>query len=198
MTRIRAFRGLRYDPARVDLAKVVVPPYDVIAAEDRETWYERDPHNAIRLELTRDVRSEATSDYAEVRRTLDAWQREGVLIRDPRPSIYGLRQEFRAPDGRDHVREGFLALLHLEDYESGIVRPHERTLAGPKADRLKQLRAAEANLSVVFLLYEDRENAVAARRRYRHPLLIVGAQHQRAVPLGADPFDAGAIDRQRD
>ena len=38
------------------------------------------------------------------------------------------------------------------------MRPHERTLAGPKADRLKVLRAARANLSSVFLLYEDRED----------------------------------------
>jgi uncharacterized protein (DUF1015 family) len=41
-----------------------------------------------------------------------------------------------------------------------VVRPHERTRAGPKADRLKLLRAAEANLSSVFLLYEDREDAL--------------------------------------
>ena len=39
--------------------------------------------------------------------------------------------------------------------------PHERTLAGPKADRLKLLQAAEANLSSVFLLYEDSEDALS-------------------------------------
>ena len=59
------------------------------------------------------------------------------------------------------MRESFFALLHLEDYARRIVRPHERTLAGPKADRLKVLRAARANLSPVFLLYEDREEALA-------------------------------------
>ena len=42
------------------------------------------------------------------------------------------------------------------------MRPHERTLAGPKADRLKLLRAARANLSIVFLLYEDREHELRA------------------------------------
>ena len=35
MTEIRPFRALRYDPARVDLSRVIVPPYDVVAAEDR-------------------------------------------------------------------------------------------------------------------------------------------------------------------
>ena len=37
--------------------------------------------------------------------------------------------------------------------------PHERTLAGPKADRLKLKRAARAHLSQVFGLYSDPERA---------------------------------------
>jgi uncharacterized protein (DUF1015 family) len=95
-----------------------------------------------------------------------------VLIRDAQPALYPLRQPFVAPDGSRGVREGFFALLHLEDYEARIVRPHERTLAGPKADRLKVLRAARANLSPVFLLYEDREDALAGRldEAFRSPL----------------------------
>ncbi len=161
MTRVRPFRGLRYDPARVDLTRVLAPPYDVIPAGERETWYARDAHNAIRLELTRDVDAERTTDYSEIRRTLDAWQREGVLRRDPRPALYGLRQRFTAPDGTPHQREAFFALLHLEDYARGIVRPHEQTLAGPKLDRKKVIRATRANLSSVFLLYEDREQRLA-------------------------------------
>ena len=53
MARIRPFQALRYDADRVDLSEVIVPPYDVIAHDERENFYERDPHNAIRLELTR-------------------------------------------------------------------------------------------------------------------------------------------------
>ena len=161
MTLVRPFRALRYDPARVDLAKVIVPPYDVIAPQDRVTFHERHPHNAIRLELTKDVEQEATTDYAGIRLTLDEWFEEGILGQDARPGFYALRQSFTAPDGTNTVREGFFALLHLEDYERGIVRPHERTLAGPKADRLKVLRAARANLSSVFLLYEDRADELS-------------------------------------
>ena len=161
MTRVRAFRGLRYDPERVSLDRVLVPPYDVVAPDEREGFYARDPHNAIRLELTRDVADEADADYADVAATLAAWRREGVLVREAAPALYGLRQRFRAPDGSEKVREGFFAELRLEDYASRVVLPHERTMRGPKADRLKMLRATRANLSVIFLLYEDREHAVA-------------------------------------
>lgn len=161
MTDVSPFRGLRYDPARCDLSRVIVPPYDVITPGERVAYYARDPRSAIRLELTRDIASERETDYADVARALADWQRDGVLVRDPAPSLYGLRQRYRAPDGALHVREGFFAALRLEPYERRMVLPHERTLAGPKADRLKILRATRANLSSVFLLYEDREQALA-------------------------------------
>ncbi len=183
MTVIRPFRALRYDPDRVDLSRVLVPPYDVVAAEDRDGFYDRDAHNAIRLELTRDVRDEAGTDYAQVRRTLDQWCASGVLARDAEPAFYVLRQSFTAPDGSRQSREGFFGLLRLEDYERRVVRPHERTLAGPKADRLKVLRAARANLSSVFLLYEDREDALG-------PLLASACDRARLV-AAAD--ETGAV-----
>jgi uncharacterized protein (DUF1015 family) len=162
MSDIRPFRALRYDPARVDLGQVLVPPYDVISAADRARLYDRCEHSAIRLELTREVSDEAGTDYGWVRETLDSWRETKVLIHDERPAFYGLRTRFVTPDGDEACREGFFGALHLEDYERRIVRPHERTLAGPKADRLKILRASEANLSSVFLLYEDRDDAMPA------------------------------------
>jgi uncharacterized protein (DUF1015 family) len=161
MSELHPLRALRYDPQRVDLSRVIVPPYDVIAAEDRAGFFERDPHNAIRLELTRDVKDQPDTDYAQIPRALAAWRESGVLLRDPRPGFYPLRQSFTAPDGTHSVRLGFFGLLRLEDYASRVVRPHERTLEAPKADRLKALRAARGNLSIVFLLYEDRGDELA-------------------------------------
>ena len=161
MTLARPFRGLRYDAEKVELSKVIVPPYDVIAADERSSFFDRDPHNAIRFELTRDVADEARTDYAWIRETMDAWRASGVLIRDREPCYYVMRQTYKAPSGEALSRVGFFAELGLEEYETRVVRPHERTLAGPKADRLKLLRAAEANLSSVFLLYEDREDEIA-------------------------------------
>jgi uncharacterized protein (DUF1015 family) len=182
VSRIRPFRALRYDPARVDLSRVLVPPYDVIAPGERGPLFDRDPHSAIRLELTRRVEDEAHTDYREVAGTLERWQRSGVLVREARPALYALRQTFDAPGGERTAREGFFALLGLEDYGRRVVLPHERTLAGPKADRLKLLRASRANLSSVFLLYEDREGSLRA--------LVEEAL--RAAPL-AEARDASGI-----
>lgn len=157
MTDVRPFRALRYDPERVDLSNVIVPPYDVVQPDEREDFYDRDPHNAIRFELVRDVADEASADYAHIANLLVDWREAGVLRRDDEPALYVMRQRFQAPSGEWLERTGFFAELGLAAYAERQVLPHERTLAGPKADRLKLLRAARANLSSVFLLYEDRE-----------------------------------------
>lgn len=158
MTVVRPFRAVRYDTKLVDLSKVIVPPYDVIAADERGAFFDLDPHNAIRFELTRDAADEATADYGSIRETLDAWRASGILVQDDQPAYYVMSQRYTAPSGEVLERIGFIGELALEQYEARVVRPHERTLAGPKADRLKLLRAAEANLSCVFLLYEDRDD----------------------------------------
>jgi len=160
MTDLAPFRALRYQTDRVELDRVLAPVYDVVAPQDRPLYYDRHPHNALRLELTRSVEEEATTDYADVARSLAQWRAEGVLALDGEPALYVLRQRFKAPAGGELERLGFFGALRLEDYESRIVRPHETTLSGPRADRLKILRASKANLSSVFMLYEDRERTL--------------------------------------
>ena len=162
MTDVRPFRGLRYDPTRVDLSNVIVPPYDVIAADERGSFFDRDPHNAIRFELTREVADEAAADYSDIASTLEAWRESGVLVQDGGPAFYAMRQRYEGPSGEMLERTGFFAELGLAEYDERQVLPHERTLAGPKADRLKLLRAAKANLSSVFMLYQDQGQELAA------------------------------------
>ena len=48
MSDVRPFRALRYDTTRVDLGKVLVPPYDVIAPADRVRLYEGRPEIILR------------------------------------------------------------------------------------------------------------------------------------------------------
>ena len=49
--------------------------------------------------------------------------------------------------------------MRVEDYGPGRIRPHERTHPGPKEDRLRLTRATRANLSPIFSLFDDPDNA---------------------------------------
>src|SRR5207245_2589110 len=83
---------------------------------------------------------------AAAARALREWIAAGILAPDPEPALYLYTQQFSLPDGSTRRRDGLLCRLRLEDFSSGVVRPHERTLPGPKADRLALLRATGGNL----------------------------------------------------
>lgn len=148
MPQLRPFRGLRYAPASVpDLAAVLCPPYDVISPDERRALIERDPHNAVRLELP--------DSYEDATSLLATWQDTGVLMRDERPLIYVYEQRYVVGDN-ERVARSFFCRLRLEPYGPGSgVQPHERTLAAPKEDRFRLLEATRVNLSPVLLLYDD-------------------------------------------
>ncbi|MEA2610011.1 MAG: hypothetical protein QOJ75_2254 [Chloroflexota bacterium] len=156
---IRPFRALRYNTATVgDPARTVAPPYDVIGATEHERLLARHPANVVRLDLPREDAGDAADDrYRRAARTLASWRSDGTLHKDPHPSIYLYEQSYLVP-GTDVSRTqvGFFARLRLEPFGPGSgVLPHERTLAGPREDRYKLLRATGVNTSPVVALYED-------------------------------------------
>jgi uncharacterized protein (DUF1015 family) len=165
MADIRAFRAFRYDLGRVGaLSDVIAPPYDVIDPALQQALYDRSPYNVIRLILNKEepTDTEADNRYTRAARTLRDWQDDGVLRQDSARSFYVYHQEFEV-EGRRYTRRGFLARVRLEPFGTGRIYPHEETLAGPKADRLKLFRATAMNLSPVFGLYPDPEGAVQAQ-----------------------------------
>lgn len=155
MARIAPFAGWRYEPGRVEIDRVVAPPYDVIDAEEQEALYARDPHNVVRLILGREHEADDETDnrYSRAAEHLEAWRAGGVFFHD-RPALYLLEQEFDFR-GEHHVRRGFFGRVLLEDFGKGSIFPHERTLSGPKEDRLRLLRRCRGNLSPVFGLLGD-------------------------------------------
>jgi uncharacterized protein (DUF1015 family) len=102
----------------------------------------------VRLVLPRE-----SDRAAAAGRTLREWLDAHVLVADTEPALYVYSQRFTLPDGRSLVRDGVICRLRLEDFASGVVRPHERTFPGPKADRLALMRATGAYLSPIFGLY---------------------------------------------
>jgi uncharacterized protein (DUF1015 family) len=165
MADVQAFRAIRYDLARVGtLSDVVAPPYDVIDTALQNRLYDRSPHNVVRLILNRETPqdTERENRYTRASQTLRGWLQDGVLLQDSARALYVYHQDFDV-EGRHFTRRGFMARVRLEPFGAGRIYPHEETLAGPKADRLKLFRATQTNLSQVFGLYPDADAAVQAR-----------------------------------
>jgi uncharacterized protein (DUF1015 family) len=155
MAEIRPFAGLRYDPSKAgDPATLIAPPYDVIDDAGRAELAARSPHNSIHFILPE---GEGQAKYAEGARRFHE-QVASVMRRDDAPGVYLYHQRFTV-EGQTYVRKGFIGLIELTRFGAGPVLAHERTLAGPKADRLELMRACQAHLELVFGMFSDPERA---------------------------------------
>lgn len=147
MALLKPFRALRYDArAAGPLDDLVAPPHDVITPDQAERLLAKSPYNAVRL-----VRPDEPTDAT---RALDEWRESGVLVREDRPAVWLLEDQFAGPDGIARIRRSIVARVRLEPYSAGVVLPHERTFPKPRERRLELLRAARTKLSPILLLHE--------------------------------------------
>ena len=158
---VAPFRGERYR-ATERLPRLIAPPYDVIAADQRAAFAARDEHNIVHVMLPE---AAGGDKYRHAAQLLAAWRGAGVLERDAVPAIYVMAQTFTLPTGERRTRTGLFAAVAAEGYGPRRVRPHERTHRGPKADRLALLRATRTNLESIFLIAPDADGGLAAALR---------------------------------
>jgi uncharacterized protein (DUF1015 family) len=164
MAHIVPFPGVRFNPDKVDdLSLVVSQPYDRVRYGLQDEYYGLHPYNIVRITKGRELEGDAPDGenvYSRARGYYQSWLDEGYLMRDTEPALYVYHQSFALPDGTELTRKAFVAALELVKFSEGIVLPHERTLSGPKVDRLNLLRATETNFGQIFMLYPDAENLI--------------------------------------
>jgi len=158
------FRGERFAAAQ-PLPKLIAPPYDVIPPPERARLAAAEAHNIVHLILPE--APVGADRYARAAELLADWRRDGVLTADPAPAVYVVAQEYQAPGsgGEWRTRTGMFGAVSAEPYETRRIRPHEKTHAGPKADRLALLRATRTSLESIFLLAPDPDSALLAGLR---------------------------------
>jgi len=161
MANIRPFKGVVYNKEKTgDLSKVIAPPYDIIPAKQQKELYRASPYNIVRLELgkIRNSDNAAENRYTRARKTFNLWLKSGHMIRDEKDTIYIYSQKYRE-GAKVMERIGFIALMAVDGGKKKVL-PHENTLLAPKMDRLNLIREVKANLSPIFVLYEDTPHAI--------------------------------------
>jgi uncharacterized protein (DUF1015 family) len=161
---IAPFRGSTYPLGNNEnFSKVVAPPYDVISPQEQEALYLKDSHNIIRLILGKKKTGDSDWDnmYTRAADHFMRWEMEGTLRRAKRPCLYVTSMTYDPGDGEARrTRWGLIALIRIEEEGSGIILPHERTFSAHRDDRLRLMRACNAQFSQIFALYEDPDNVV--------------------------------------
>ena len=166
MAKVYPFNSLRYAQSKVPIEKVVTQPYDKISKEMQDRYYACHPNNIVRIVLGKTTPEDSTTNnvYTRAADYLKQWRESGVLEQMPVPAFFAYFQKFTIPSSTEvRVRKGFVGLGRLEDYANKVVFPHERTLTGPKKDRLELLRHTRTHFEQIFMLYEDPEQRIDRR-----------------------------------
>lgn len=163
MAEIHPFQGVHYSPHRIgEISEVICPPYDIISPAEQEALYKKSLYNFIRIEFNRAQPGDRLDNttYTRAGATLEQWLRNGVLTTDLSPALY-IHEHYFSYQGHERMRRGIIARVRLEEPGSGVIRPHEGTLAEARSDRLNLLWACQANTSPILALFEDRERRIA-------------------------------------
>ena len=153
MAEVRPFRGIRYAAASQgrDLGDYLSPPFDSITTVVEGELLGRSEHNIVRLEL---APREGSDRYGYVAETQARWESDGVLMRDEEPSVYVTEESFEY-GGVRQTRRGFIAAVRLEEYDRGIIFPHEQTRGPWVEDRVRMMEATRSALSPLLVVFQD-------------------------------------------
>ncbi|MBL7054253.1 DUF1015 domain-containing protein [Candidatus Woesearchaeota archaeon] len=144
MVEIKAFQGYRYNPDKVDIQKVISPPYDVISKKIKKKLASAE-YNFVHVNLN--------DSHEDAGRILNQWIDNQVLLKDEKESLYVYQQEFTVNDFK-FKRTGFVCLLKIEEWGNDVL-PHEQTFDKIVDERYGLMEKTMANFGNLFMIYED-------------------------------------------
>jgi len=161
MAEVRPFTAVLFDPARVNMADVVAPPYDVVSEEERENLYNRNPYNILHVDFGKEFShdNDSFNKYTRARDLLRSWLSSGILKPVDKPAFYFYQLDY-IHDGKAKTLRGFIGLVKIEEFGKGNIHPHEATHSKPKSDRLMLTRICRGNLSPIFAIYKSPEKRI--------------------------------------
>jgi len=153
--RIRAFTPLR--PAPELAPRIASLPYDVVTRDEARGLAAGNPLSMLHvvraeIDLSADTDPYADNVYLRAKENLARMIANGALIRETEPSLYLYRQQMG-----DHSQTGLVTLCHVDDYDKGLIKRHEKTRPEKENDRTRLTSDLSADTGPVFLTYRDLE-----------------------------------------
>lgn len=196
MATIKPFRGLR--PPKELVEKVESRPYDVLNSEEARAEAGDNAMSLYHIIKPEIDFEPGTSEYdsrvySKATENFEAFQRNGWLVQDKDEHYYIYAQTMNGK-----TQYGLVVGAYVDDYLNGVIKKHELTRRDKEEDRMKHVRATNANMEPVFFAYPDNEvldnliNRYAATEpEYDFIAPIDGFRHQFWVI--SDPADMQSI-----
>jgi uncharacterized protein (DUF1015 family) len=165
MAVIRPFRAVRPDPDAAP--RVAAVPYDVVDAEEARALAGGNPLSFLHvsraeIDLPADTDPHADVVYRTAAERYRALKREAPLVVEAEPTLYLYHLE-----ANGHGQTGVAACYSLADYDSNVIKKHERTRRDKEDDRTRHIVELRAQTGPVFLAYRPTAQIDELARRVR-------------------------------
>ena len=155
MAKVKPFRGVR--PPRELAAKVASRPYDVLNSEEARSEAEGNDMSLYHIIKPEIDFAPGTDEhdpkvYERAVANYHAFKDQGWLVQDDKDHYYIYAQTM---NGR--TQYGFVIGANVDDYLNGVIKKHELTRRDKEEDRMKHVRAQNANIEPVFFAFPDNE-----------------------------------------
>lgn len=170
MAAIYPFRALR--PPADKVAEVAAVPYDVVNTDEARALAAGNPSSFLhvsRPEIDLPAGTDVYADevYERARENFEAMRREGTLVEEDAPALYVYRLRMGG-----HTQTGVAAAFSVDEYDSDLIRKHERTRPDKENDRTRHVLTLRAQTGPVFLTHraDRRVDALVEAETQREPL----------------------------
>lgn len=164
MAKIKPFKGIR--PPKDLVERIESRPYDVLnSKEAREEAGDNEMslYHIIKPEIDfgEDVSEYDPRVYQKAADNFKKFMDNGWLVQDDKENYYLYAQTMNGK-----TQYGLVVGAAVGDYLSGVIKKHELTRCDKEEDRMKHVRACNANMEPVFFAYPDNEKLDEIIRRY--------------------------------
>jgi Uncharacterized conserved protein len=170
MATIRGFRAER--PPKEKAALVSAVPYDVVNTEEARQLAADNPLSFLHVSRPEIDLPDGTDIYSDAvyQKAADNFEKlksAAPLSVEQTPSIYVYRLRMG-----EHEQTGIAACCSVDEYDTDIIRKHERTRKDKEDDRTRHIITLRAQTGPVFLTYRGRDeiNALVERTKASEPL----------------------------
>jgi uncharacterized protein (DUF1015 family) len=151
MASIQPFRALRPTPDKA--AAVSSVPYDVVTTAEARQLADGNPLSFLHvtrseIDLPPGTNPYAPEVYEKARSNFAALRDRASLVIDETPALYFYRLRMGG-----HEQTGIAGCFSIDEYESDIIKKHERTRRDKEDDRTRHIVSLRAQTGVVFLTY---------------------------------------------
>ena len=183
MATVKPFRGIR--PPEHLVERIESRPYDVLDSE--EARQEAADNEMSLYHITKpeinfgvEVSEFDAQAYDSAKEQFEKFQERGWLVQDDKECYHIYAQTM---EGR--TQYGLVVCASVHDYVNGVIKKHELTRKDKEENRMKHVRACNANIEPVFFAYPDntRLNQLIMRYAATKPLYdfvasVDGFRHQ--------------------